>query len=71
MRGGVSGTVSLQARIGTDGSVEDSKVLSAPSAELANSASEAVRQWQFDPTYLNCVAVPVTMNVTVNFELEG
>jgi hypothetical protein len=31
---------------------------------------DAVRQWQFDPTFLNCVAIPVSMSVTANFELE-
>lgn len=65
----VEGTVTLKSRIGTDGTVEDVQVVSTPSPELANAATEAVRQWLFDPTYLNCVAVPVEMAVTVNFAL--
>ena len=65
----VEGTVTLRSRIGTDGTVEDVQVVSTPSPELANAATEAVRQWLFDPTYLNCVAVPVEMAVTVNFAL--
>jgi TonB family protein len=66
---GAEGTVTLNSRIGTDGTVEDVQVVSTPSSDLANAATEAVRQWIFDPTYLNCVAVPVTMNVAVNFAL--
>ena len=66
---GAEGTVTLKSRIGPDGTVEDVEVVSAPGTDLASSATDAVRQWIFDPTYLNCVAVPVTMNVTVNFSL--
>ena len=66
---GAEGTVTLNSRIGSDGTVEDVQVVSSPSSELTNSATDAVRQWIFDPTYLNCVAVPVNMAVTVNFAL--
>jgi TonB family protein len=67
---GVLGTVTLESRIGIEGSVEEVKVLSSPHGDLAAAATAAVRQWVFDPTYLNCVAVPVKMGITVNFELE-
>ena len=67
---GASGTVVLEARIGTDGDVEDVKTISTPHPDLAASAVDAVRQWQFDSTFLNCVAIPVSMTVTANFELE-
>lgn len=69
VRAGVEGTVTLKSRIGADGTVEDVQVVSAPSSDLAGAATDAVRQWLFDPTYLNCVAVPVNMAVTVNFAL--
>jgi TonB family protein len=69
IRAGVEGTVTLKSRIGADGTVEDVQVVSTPSADLASAATEAVRQWVFDATYLNCVAVPVSMDVTVNFAL--
>ena len=36
---------------------------------LDEAALEAVRQWQFTPTLLNGVPVPVIMTVTVNFTL--
>jgi TonB family protein len=67
---GIEGTVNLEARIGTDGSVEKVEVVSAPHADLAVAAADAVRQWQFDETLLNCVPVPIEMKVTVNFGLR-
>ncbi len=70
VRSGISGTVQLVSRIGVDGTVEDVQVVSTPHPDLATAGTEAVRQWLFDATYLNCVAVPVTMKVTLNFTLE-
>jgi TonB family protein len=70
VRDGALGTVILAARIGTSGLVEEVKIVSTPHPDLAAAAADAVRQWEFDTTYLNCVAVPVNMEVTVNFELE-
>ena len=64
---GVSGTVELQATIATDGTVSDVQVARSVSADLDNAAMEAVRQWEFDGTLLNCSPVPVTMNVSINF----
>jgi TonB family protein len=64
---GVSGTVLLEARIGTDGKVADVNVISTPHADLAGAAAEAVQQWQFDPTLLNCVPIDVRMKVTITF----
>jgi periplasmic protein TonB len=37
---------------------------------LDQAALEAVRQWEFTPTLLNGVPVPVIMTVTVNFTLK-
>ena len=31
---------------------------------------DAARQWQYEPTYLNDVAYPVVLNITVNFLLQ-
>jgi TonB family protein len=67
---GASGVVVLDARIGADGNVEDVRTVSAPNPDLAASATDAVVQWQFTPTILNCAAIPVSMTVRVNFELE-
>jgi protein TonB len=37
---------------------------------LDQAALDAVRQWEYTPTYLNGVPVPVIMTVTVNFSLQ-
>jgi protein TonB len=65
----VSGMVIIEAIIGADGRVKDAKVLrSIPLLDQA--ALDAVRQWEFTPTLLNGVPVPVIMTVTVQFTLS-
>jgi TonB family protein len=62
----VAGVVIIEAVIGEDGHVRDTRVLrSIPMLDAA--ATEAVRQWEFTPTLLNGAAVPVIMTATVNF----
>jgi protein TonB len=64
----VSGSVTIEAIIGTDGVVRDAKVLrSVPLLDEA--ALKAVRQWRYTPTLLNGVPVSVIMTVTVTFTL--
>jgi beta-lactamase regulating signal transducer with metallopeptidase domain len=60
--------VGLEARIGPDGFVNDVKVIGSPNPAFASAASEAVRQWEFDSTLLNCVPVDVMMTVNVMFK---
>jgi protein TonB len=65
----VQGVVILEAVIGPTGKVQDVKVLrSIPLLDQA--AIDAVRQWEYTPTTLNGVPVPVIMTVTVNFTLS-
>jgi TonB family protein len=65
----ISGVVILQCRIEPDGTVSEAQVLrSVPM--LDDAAVEAVQQWEFTPTFLNGVPVPVIMTVTVNFTLQ-
>jgi protein TonB len=65
----VQGVVIIEATIGPDGAVKDARVLrSIPLLDA--SALDAVRQWQFTPTLLNGVPVPVIMTVTVQFTLQ-
>jgi protein TonB len=65
----VSGVVIIEAVIGPDGKVSDAKVLrSIPLLDQA--ALDAVRQWEFTPTFVKGVAVPVIMTVTVTFSLS-
>ncbi len=69
MRARISGMVILEAVIDAEGRVVNVKVLrSVPMLDQA--AIDAVRQWEFTPTRLNGVAVPVVMTVTVNFALR-
>ena len=64
-----AGAVVIEATIGPDGKVIDAKVLrSVPLLDEA--ALDAVRQWEYKPTLLNGVAVPVRITVTINFKLQ-
>jgi protein TonB len=65
----VQGVVIIEAIIGPNGSVQEAKVLrSIPLLDAA--ALDAVKQWQYTPTLLNGIPVPVIMTVTVNFTLQ-
>ena len=62
----VSGAVTIEATIGSDGKVIDAKVVrSIPLLDQA--ALDAVLQWEYTPTLLNGVPVPVLVSVTINF----
>ena len=63
----VSGTVVLKGVVTIGGAVKDIKILREGHEKLAAAASAAVAQWLFTPTKLNCLAVEVELNVTVNF----
>lgn len=64
---GIRGFVILDATIASDGSVADAKVLrSIPLLDQA--AVAAVRQWRYEPTYLNGAPIPVIMTVEVSFK---
>ncbi|HXW04322.1 MAG TPA: M56 family metallopeptidase [Vicinamibacterales bacterium] len=67
---GVSGVVHLVARIAADGSVADLREAAPTNPGLRDAAMDAVRQWVFTPTLLNCVPVDVEMNVNVTFTLQ-
>ena len=66
---GVQGTVRLDVTISKDGIPEDIQVISSPSDDLTQSASEAVREWRYSPTLLNGRPVPVVAEVRVNYTL--
>jgi len=63
------GTVKLQAIISANGAVRDVQVLSG-SPLLARAAVDAVRQWRYQPTLLNGVAVEVLTEIDVIFNLN-
>jgi TonB family protein len=65
----IQGMVILEAIIGADGKVAQATVLrSIPLLDAA--AIEAVRQWEYQPTVVNGVAVPLIYTVTVGFTLQ-
>jgi protein TonB len=69
MRARVQGVVILETLIDEFGTVREAKVLrSIPMLDQA--ATDAVMQWEFTPTQMNGVPVPVIMTVTVNFTLQ-
>jgi TonB family protein len=64
----IDGKVTLEARIGTDGAPREVRVVApAQHPDFDAAAVDAVRQWRFSPTLLNCVPVEVSMTVYVNF----
>jgi TonB family protein len=65
----ITGTVVLQAVIGTDGGVHDLRVISAPWPSLAASALWAVSHWEYRPYLLNGNPVEVETTVNVVFTL--
>lgn len=64
-RQGVTGTVVLHVIIGADGGIVSLSPQSGPDPALIQAAANAVRQWRYTPSYLNCrpVDVPVTINI--------
>jgi len=65
----VEGSVVLQVIIGSDGMIENMRVLSGP-AILATAAREAVRNWRFKPYLVNGQAVETSATVTVNLTIK-
>jgi len=65
----IQGVVILHAVIDVDGFMRDVQVLRTPDSNLAGAAADAVSQWRFDATRLNCVPVETGATVTVNFQL--
>ncbi len=69
-RARISGTVVLECVIGKDGTVESVKVLKGLPLGLTESATDAVKQWQFKPSTLNGKPVEVLYILTVKFNLQ-
>jgi protein TonB len=66
----VQGMVVLNVRIGTDGNVMDAAPVSGPS-ELLQFASDAVKQWKFNPYLFNGQPVIAETQIMINFTLSG
>jgi protein TonB len=64
----VQGVVILELTLDTQGFVTDARILrSIPLLDQA--AIDAVRQWQYQPTLLDGVPVPIILTATVQFTL--
>jgi periplasmic protein TonB len=63
------GVVILDATIGTDGKVKDTKILRSIK-QLDDAAVTAVRAWEYKPTLVNGKPVQVIMTIPVNFTLN-
>jgi TonB family protein len=64
----VQGVVIMECTIDAQGKISDVRVLrGVPLLDAA--AIDAVRQWEYTPTLVNGVPVPVIMTVTVSFRL--
>lgn len=64
---GAAGTVTMRATIDRDGRVSDVQDVVAAHPDFAPPAIDAVRQWRFTTTLLNCEPIDVEMAVTVSF----
>jgi protein TonB len=64
----VGGSVLIEATIGADGKVHNARIVRSV-AVLDQAALDAVRQWEFEPSRLNGVAVAVIMVIVVTFSL--
>lgn len=65
----VQGIVIIEATISEDGRVINARILRSVHL-LDQPALDAVRQWEFTPSLVNGLPVPVIMTVTVNFTLS-
>lgn len=62
------GIVTLKATIDTTGHVSNIRVVGDANPDLAQAATAAVSQWEFDPTRLDGVVVDTAMTVSVMFK---
>jgi len=70
LHSGMQGTVVLQALISKEGMVEDLKLV-VGSMVLGQAAVQAVRQWHYQPYFVNGRAVETQTQVTVEFKLPA
>ena len=69
-KGGIQGTVVLEAMIARTGCVSMVRVLRSVHASLDFEAIRAVLQWRYTPTLFKGEPVDTQMTVTVNFSLR-
>ncbi len=67
MKARVTGTVILEATLTADGRVDNIRVVSGHPL-LVNAAIDCVKQWVYEPTYLNGTPVEVILTAIVKFQ---
>ena len=68
---GIEGLVTLEATISTDGVPTDIKIVTSPDESLSQAATDAVKQWRYQPTLLNGEPVEVVTMIAVDFRLQN
>jgi TonB family protein len=66
---GIEGTVLLKALIGTDGTVQELRIIEGHPL-LAPAAIEAVKRWKYKPFLVDNKPAEVETTITVNFTLQ-
>jgi TonB family protein len=66
---GVQGLVYVKALVGTDGRVQDTRIVQSVPL-LDEAASTAVRQWEFKPAMAKGKPIPVWIAIPVRFRLN-
>jgi periplasmic protein TonB len=64
----IQGQVKIDAVLDEQGNVIEMKIVSGPPL-LYQAALDALKQWKYEPTYLNDRPIAVQMIVTINFQL--
>jgi TonB family protein len=64
----VGGVVRIETKIATDGTVRDMKPVPGEHPDLVRAAMDAVAQWQFAETLLNCQPIEIDMTVRIAFD---
>lgn len=68
---GASAEIVLDAVIGLDGFIHDIRPRPGSQQAFVDAFVEAVTQWQFDSTLLNCVPIEVPITITGHFRANG
>lgn len=63
----IGGEIQVEGIIGTDGTVRDVRVISPAHPDLDRAAVDAISQWAFSATLLNCIPIDVRLAVSVTF----
>ena len=67
---GIEGQVVLAGRVAADGSVTGIEVVTPAHQDLVSAATDAARQWRFEPTRLWGTPVEVPIKMTFNFRAQ-